>query len=104
MDGCFFWYQLTQVDPDKGPQNGRVCVGCRQHVSYGSGSVDVAAGLNQRPGHQRMAVIGTEHQRRKVSLKHTQAQNLPVPQIISTLDFLPSSGLTPWFLARHRFF
>ena len=21
-----------------------------------------------------------------------------------TLDFLPSSGLTPWFLARHRFF
>ena len=34
-----------------------------------------------------------------------QAQNLPVSQIISTLDFLPSpSGLTPRFLARHRFF
>ena len=28
-----------------------------------------------------------------------QAQNLPVPQIIFTLDsILPSSGLTPWFL------
>ena len=38
------------------------------------------------------------------SLFHSMAQNLPVPQIISTLDFLPSSGLTPWFLARHRFF
>ena len=25
-----------------------------------------------------------------------QAQNLPVPQIISTLDFLPSSGLSDW--------
>ena len=33
-----------------------------------------------------------------------EAQNLSVPQIISTLAFLPSSGLTPWFLARHRFF
>ena len=45
----------------------------------------------------------------KVIIHHSvavslQAQNLPVPQIISTLAFLPSSGLTPWFLARHRFF
>ena len=27
-----------------------------------------------------------------------------IADIYSTLDFLPSSGLTPWFLARHRFF
>ena len=26
VDGCFFWYWLTRVDPDKGPYNGRVCV------------------------------------------------------------------------------
>jgi len=26
VDGCFFWYRLTRVDPDKGPYNGRVCV------------------------------------------------------------------------------
>ena len=27
-----------------------------------------------------------------------------VNQVFSTLDFLPSFGLTPWFLAWHRFF
>ena len=39
--------------------------------TYRSRSVDVTAGLNQRLGDQRVTMIGTEHERRKVRLTDT---------------------------------
>ena len=41
-----------------------------------------------------------------ISLSQTVSPQVtrPLQTSFSTLDFLPSSGLTPWFLARNRFF
>jgi len=93
---CFFWYQLTQVVPDKGPKNGCCCAHVHVTSSFVTDS-GMLAEINNHLTHMVLNVINTEEYDCKQNVHQAGGQSLLYD--LSLLD-CNSDEVTSWVLSQ----